>query len=174
MAIIGQNILGSGVNFKIDVYKGAGAYVCGEETSLLNSMAGLRPSPRSRPPFPSQRGFLGKPTAIFNVETLANFPAIISRGGEWFSKIGSPESPGNKLFCLSGNVNNPGVYELPLGIKLGELIDQYGGGVQGEFKAALPGGVASRLVSDLNLSLDYKSVSRAGQQSGSRFDHSDK
>jgi NADH-quinone oxidoreductase subunit F len=163
---IGKNILGTGFDFNIEIYQGAGAYVCGEETSLLKSMSGLRPSPAHKPPFPAQCGYLGKPTAVFNVETLANFPVILSRGGKWFSGIGSPDSPGTKLFCLSGQVNNPGVFEMPLGTKLSELVDQYGGGVKGEFKAVLPGGVASSLISDFNISLDYKTLAKAGSMLG--------
>jgi len=164
---LGNNILGSKFSFNIQVYKGAGAYVCGEETGLLESMAGNRGSPDCRPPFPAQSGFLGKPTAVNNVETLANIPAIITNGGDWYSKIGSPDSPGPKLYCLSGQVNKPGVYELPMGITLRELIENYGGGVKGEFKAALPGGVSSSLLTTLDVKLDYKSVAKAGSMLGS-------
>jgi len=164
---LGDNILGSGFSFTIQVYKGAGAYVCGEETALIESMEGNRGAPDCRPPFPAQSGFLGKPTAVNNVETLANITAIITKGGDWYSKIGSPDSPGPKLFCLSGQVNKPGVYELPLGITLRELIENYGGGVRGEFKAVLPGGVSSSLLTDLNVKLDYKSVAKAGSMLGS-------
>lgn len=166
LGFLGKNILGTGFDFNIEIFQGAGAYVCGEETSLLKSMSGLRPSPVHKPPFPAQSGYLGKPTAILNVETLANFPIILDRGGAWFSKTGSPDSPGTKLFCLSGQVNNPGVFELPLGTNLHELIDQYGCGVKGEFKAVLPGGVASSLISDIEISLDYKSLIRAGSMLG--------
>lgn len=164
---LGSNILGSGFSFDIQIYKGAGAYVCGEETALLESMEGNRGCPDCRPPFPAQAGFLDKPTAVNNVETLANIPAIITNGGDWYSKIGSPNSPGPKLFCLSGQVNRPGVYELPLGITLRELIEDYGGGVKGEFKAALPGGAASGLLTDLDVKLDYRSVASAGSMLGS-------
>jgi NADH-quinone oxidoreductase subunit F len=164
---LGDNILGSGFSFNIQLYKGAGAYVCGEETALLESMQGYRGSPDCRPPFPAQSGFLGKPTAVNNVETLANIPTIITNGGDWYSKIGSPDSPGPKLFCLSGHVNKPGVYELPLGITLRELIESYGGGVKGGFKAVLPGGVSSSLLTNLDVKLDYKSVAKAGSMLGS-------
>jgi NADH:ubiquinone oxidoreductase subunit F (NADH-binding) len=166
---LGKNILNSGFSFQIMIYKGAGAYVCGEETSLLQSMAGLRGNPDClpRPPFPAQKGFLDKPTTVNNVETLANIPHIVNRGARWFAGIGSPESPGPKLFCLSGHINKPGLYELPLGITLRELIDKYGGGVRGEFKAALTGGVSSSLIEDLDIKLDYKSVARAGGMLGS-------
>ena len=155
---LGENILGTGFCFNINVYHGAGSYVVGEETALTRSMTGLRPSPGARPPYPVQKGFLDKPTVVNNVETLANIPGIIQRGGDWYAGIGNPDYPGTKLFCLSGNVNKPGVYELPFGLTLGELINNYGNGVQGKLKAVLPGGVASGLVNDLNIKLDYKSL----------------
>jgi NADH-quinone oxidoreductase subunit F len=163
---LGKNILATGFGFDIELYKGGGAYICGEETSLLKSMSGLRPSPSNKPPFPSQSGYLGKPTAVSNVETLANFPVILSKGGEWYSKIGCPESPGTKLFCLSGQVNNRGVFEMPLGTTLGELIEQCGGGVKGEFKAAFPGGVTSNLITNLDIRLDNSSLKKAGSMLG--------
>jgi len=155
---LGNNILGTGYCLDILVYRGAGSYIVGEETALLRSMAGERPSPRARPPYPVQRGFLGKPTVVNNVETLANIPAIVQNGGDWYSKIGNPEYPGTKLFCLSGSVNRPGVYELPIGVTLRELINGYGNGVSGVLKAVLPGGVASGLVNDLDIKMDYKSL----------------
>lgn len=164
---LGNNILGSNFSFNVQLYKGAGAYVCGEETALLESMEGNRGCPDCRPPFPVESGFLGKPTAVNNVETLCNIPAIMINGGDWYSRIGSPDFPGPKLFCLSGQVNKPGVYELPMGTTLQELIQNYGGGIKGEFKAALPGGVSSCLLTDLDVKLDYKSVARAGSMLGS-------
>jgi NADH-quinone oxidoreductase subunit F len=164
---LGNNILGSGFSFDIQIYRGAGAYVCGEETALLESMEGNRGCPDCRPPFPAQSGFMGKPTAVNNIETLANIPTIITNGGDWYSGIGSPNSPGPKLFCLSGQVNRPGVYELPLGITLRELIEGSGGGVKGGFKAVLPGGVSSSLLTDLDVELDYRGVASAGSMLGS-------
>lgn len=164
---LGGNILGSNFSFDIQLYQGAGAYVCGEETTLFESMEGKRGYAKERPPFPTQYGFMGKPTTINNVETLCNIPAIITNGGDWYSKIGNPDSPGPKLYCLSGHVNKPGVYELPIGITLRELIENYGGGVRGEFKAALPSGVSSNLLTDLDVKLDYKSVANAGSMLGS-------
>jgi len=163
---LGSNILSSGFSFGIEIYKGAGAYVCGEETSLIESMSGMRPNPTSRPPFPAQAGFLGKPTVINNVETLANIPSIITHGGLWYSRIGSPDSPGPKLFSLSGHINKPGVYEIPLGVTLRELIESYGCGIRGEFKAALPGGLSSKLITNLDVKLDYKNVAQAGSSLG--------
>jgi NADH-quinone oxidoreductase subunit F len=163
---LGNNILGTGYCLDLLVYKGAGSYIVGEETALLRSMAGERPSPRARPPYPVQRGFLGKPTVVNNVETLANIPAIVSRGGDWYSGIGNPEYPGTKLFCLSGNVNRPGVYELPIGVTLRELIDEHGNGVIGELKAVLPGGISSGLVNDLDIKMDYKSLAQVNSLLG--------
>jgi len=164
---LGENILNSNFSFDLEVYCGAGAYVCGEETTLFESLEGKRGCSRERPPFPTQSGYMNKPTAINNVETLCNLPAIINNGAEWYSKIGSPNSPGTKLFCISGQINRPGVYELPMGITLRELIENYGGGAKGEFKAALPGGVSSNLLTDLDVKLDYKSVADAGSMLGS-------
>jgi len=164
---LGENILGSSFSFDIQLYQGAGSYVCGEETTLFESMEGKRGQSRERPPFPAQFGFMGKPTVINNVETLCNVPAIITNGGDWYSRIGSPDSPGPKLYCLSGQVNKPGVYELPMGITLRELVENHGGGVKGELKAVLPGGVSSSLLTDLNVKLDYKGVREAGSMLGS-------
>ena len=165
--MLGENILGSDFSFDIQIFKGAGAYVCGEETSLFESMGGGRATSREKPPFPTQFGVYGKPTVINNVETLSNVPSIILNGGDWYSQIGSPDSPGPKLFCLSGHVNKPGVYELPLGTSLKELVETYGGGVKGRFKAVLPGGVSSSFLDTLDVKLDYKSVMEAGSMLGS-------
>ena len=164
---IGKNILGSGFSYELQVRCGAGAYVCGEEMTLFESLEGKRGYPRERPPFPTHSGFMGKPTVINNVETLCNIPAIMINGGDWYSKIGGPDSPGTKLFCLSGHVNKPGVYELPMGITLRKLIEKYGGGVKGKFKGVLPGGVSSSLLTNLDVKLDYKSVADAGSMLGS-------
>ena len=130
--------------FHTDIYihKGAGAYICGEESSLMNSIEGKRPYPRVKPPFPAQNGLWGCPTTINNVETITNIPAIINNGWEWFSKIGEPKHPGTILYGLSGHINKPGVYELPSGTLLTDLIFKYGGGVPGNKKVlcVIPGG----------------------------------
>lgn len=133
-----------GSDFSCDIYihKGAGAYICGEESSLMNSIEGKRPYPRVKPPFPAQNGLWGCPTTINNVETISNIPAIINNGGEWFSKIGEPRHPGTLLFGISGHVNKPGVYEVPSGVLLTDLIYKYAGGVPGnkKIKCVIPGG----------------------------------
>ncbi len=164
---LGDDIRGSGFSFEITVYRGAGSYVCGEETALLQSMEGGRGTPTSRPPFPAQRGFLGHPTALNNVETLSKIPWIVTHGGQRYAKLGSPDSPGTKIFSLAGHVNKPGFHELYMGLTLGELIEDYGDGVKGEFKAALPGGVSSRLLTNLDTKLGYRSVAEAGSMLGS-------
>ncbi len=167
--LLGENILASGFSFEIDLYRGAGAYVCGEETALLDSLEGKKGQSRVKPPFPTFVGFNNKPTVLNNVETFANIPEIILKGGEWFSQIGSELSPGTKLYCLSGDVNTPGVYEIPTGISLRELIEKYGNGVQGRLKAILPGGVSSSLLTsrDLDVAMDYHSIQKAGSMLGS-------
>lgn len=139
---IGKNICGSGYSVEMYVHTGAGAYICGEETSLMNSLEGKRGYPRVKPPFPAVSGVWGYPTTINNIETLANIPEIINKGGEWFSKIGEPKHPGTLLFGVSGHVNKPGVYELPTGIPLMTLINEYSGGVKDgkEIKMVIPGG----------------------------------
>ncbi len=166
---LGKNILGSNFSFTINLYRGAGAYVCGEETALLDSLEGKKGQSRVKPPFPTFVGFENKPTVLNNVETFANIPQILANGGDWFSKIGSPRSPGTKLYCLSGDVNKPGVYELPTDITLKEIIEKYGLGVKGKLKAVLPGGVSSNLLTnkELNVTMDYPSVQEAGSMLGS-------
>lgn len=135
-----------GTDFKTDIFihKGAGAYICGEESSLMNSIEGQRGYPRIKPPFPAQNGLWGNPTTINNVETIANIPAILEKGSEWFASIGEPKHPGTILYGLSGHINNPGVYELPTGTLLSDLIYQYGGGVPGnkKIKCIIPGGTS--------------------------------
>jgi NADH-quinone oxidoreductase subunit F len=142
---VGEKMTGIlGGNFLCDIYvhKGAGAYICGEESSLMNSLEGKRGYPRVKPPFPAQNGLWGCPTTINNVETIANIPAIINKGWEWFSKIGEPKHPGTLLYGVSGHVNKPGVYELPTGVLLTDLIYKYAGGVPGnkKIKCVIPGG----------------------------------
>jgi NADH-quinone oxidoreductase subunit F len=139
---VGQKIAGSGFNTEMYIHQGAGAYICGEESSLMNSIEGGRGYPRVRPPFPAQYGLWGCPTTINNVETISNVPLILSRGWEWYSKIGAPKHPGLLLFGVSGHVNKPGVYELPTGELLTDLIYKYAGGVPGDkrIKAVIPGG----------------------------------
>ncbi len=134
--------LGGNYSVNIYVHKGAGAYICGEESALMNSLEGKRGYPRVKPPFPAQNGLWGCPTTINNVETITNVPAIINKGWEWFSKIGEPKHPGTILYGLSGHVNKPGVYELPSGTLLTDLIYNYGGGVPGNKKilCVIPGG----------------------------------
>jgi len=139
---IGKNILGSNFSTEIYIHKGAGAYICGEESGLMESIQGNRGYPRVKPPFPAQNGLWGCPTTINNVETIANVPVIIQRGGEWYSRIGAPKLPGTLLFGVSGHVNKPGIYELPTGVLLTDLIYKYAGGVRGnkKIKAVIPGG----------------------------------
>lgn len=137
-----KETFGSQFSCNIFIHKGAGAYICGEESSLMNSIEGKRPYPRVKPPFPAQFGLWGCPTTINNVETISNIPAIMNKGWEWFSKIGEPKHPGTLLFGVSGHVNKPGVYELPSGVLLTDLIYKYAGGVPGnkKIKCVIPGG----------------------------------
>jgi NADH-quinone oxidoreductase subunit F len=171
--VLGPNALGSGFDLKIHVFRGAGAYICGEETALLESLEGRRPMPRSRPPFPAVQGLYDRPTVINNVETLANVPHILARGAAWYNTIGvPPKNTGPKIFCLSGCVNKPGNYELPLGsVTFRELIEQYGGGTPGgrRVKGVLPAGISAPIVPEANLDtkLDYDSVAAAGSMLGS-------
>ena len=169
---LGANILGSGTTINIYVHAGAGAYICGEETALLESLEGKRGLPRIKPPFPATHGLYQKPTVVNNVETLANIPHILNKGAEWFANIGSPpKSSGTRVFCLSGHVKNPGNYEVPMGITFRELIYEHAGGMRSEkpLKAFIPGGAsASFLTPDhLEVKLDFESVAMAGSMLGS-------
>lgn len=169
---LGSNILGSGFSLELLVTRGAGAYICGEETALLESLEGNRPMPRSRPPFPAVVGLYGKPTVINNVETLCNVPHILKNGAEWYASIGGPpRNTGTKIYSLSGCVNSPGNYELPLGITIRELIYEHGSGVLGDraVKAVIPGGTSAAMLGadKLDLKLDFDSVSQAGSMLGS-------
>ena len=152
---------------KIHVALGHGAYICGEETALIESLEGKRGMPRLKPPFPTEMGFRNKPTLMHNVETACCVPAIVMRGGEWFKGLGRTE-PGSKLYCVSGNVNRPGVYELPLGVNLDELVEA-AGGYEGEPKAFSPGGASSGFLpmKFRDLPLDYKNLADVGSMLGS-------
>ena len=167
---LGKNVLLSGFDIDMKLYIGAGAYICGEETGLLESIEGKKGEPRPKPPFPAQVGLFGCPTIVNNVETLACVPHIINNGADWFASIGTPRNTGTKIFGLSGHVNNPGLYELPLGINLFELIEQYGGGIPGgrKIKAVSPGGSSSAVFSadELDIAMDFDTVAAAGSMLG--------
>ncbi len=167
---LGENILLSGFDLDMKLYIGAGAYICGEETGLLESIEGKKGEPRPKPPFPAQVGLFGCPTIVNNVETLACVPHIINNGADWFASIGTPRNTGTKIFGLSGHVNKPGLYELPLGINLLELIEEYGGGIpQGrKVKAVSPGGSSSAVFSadELDIAMDFDTVAAAGSMLG--------
>ena len=141
---LGNNVLGSGFACHITVHRGAGAYICGEETALLNSLEGLRGQPRLKPPFPAVKGLFGNPTIVNNVETLMNVPFIVDKGGAWFNDLGMGRSGGTRMVCVSGHVNKPGVFELPIGVNFNQLINEVCGGVwKGrKVKAVIPGGVS--------------------------------
>lgn len=168
---LGKNILGSGFDLDIGIYRGGGAYVCGEETSLMESVEGKRANPRLKPPFPASVGLYKNPTVINNVETLSNLSHIVLNGGEWYAGIGMPKSTGTKIFSISGHVNRPGNYELPMGIPLRELIYDHGGGIKDgrKLKAVIPGGVSTPvLTADMvDVKMDYESLYEAGSLLGS-------
>ncbi len=169
--LLGQNIFDSGFDFNITIRKGAGAFVCGEETALIASLEGKRGMPRSRPPFPANSGYLGKPTNINNVETLANIPLIIGKTGKVYSETGTENSTGTKIFALAGDVQNTGLVEVPMGITLREIIFDIGGGIPGgrKFKAAQMGGPSGGCVPEkyLDLPIDYESLKEVGAIMGS-------
>ena len=169
--LMGENILGSDFSFDIEIRLGAGAFVCGEETALLASIEGNRGMPRPRPPFPAVKGLWGRPTVINNVETLANIPVIINRGAEWFSKIGTADSKGTKVFALTGKVNNSGLIEVPMGTTLREIIFEIGGGIKDgrQFKAAQTGGPSGGIIPPqfLDTPIDYGSLAKIGSIMGS-------
>ena len=169
--LLGQNILGSGFDFDLEIRMGSGAFVCGEETALLTSIEGNRGEPRPRPPFPAVQGLWGKPTVLNNVETYANVPAIILNGGPWFAAQGTEKSRGTKVFALAGTIQNSGLVEVPVGTPLGDLIYDIGGGIPGgkEFKAAQIGGPSGGCIpkQHLNVALDYECLSELGAIMGS-------
>lgn len=168
---LGKDILGTGFNFDIEIRYGAGAFVCGEETALIHSMEGKRGEPTLKPPFPAESGYLGKPTNVNNVETLANIPIILTKGAEWFSSIGTEKSKGTKVFALAGKINNVGLIEVPMGTTLREIIYDIGGGVKNgkKFKAVQTGGPSGGCLTEkhLDIPIDYESLTAAGSMMGS-------
>jgi bidirectional [NiFe] hydrogenase diaphorase subunit len=169
--LLGNRILESGFNFRVDIRIGAGAFVCGEETALMASIEGKRGTPRPRPPFPAEAGLWGMPTLINNVETFANVPAIVLRGGQWFSSIGTEKSKGTKVFALAGKIVNTGLIEVPMGMTLREIIFDIGGGIPDgkQFKAAQTGGPSGGCIpaQHLDLPVDYESLAGVGSIMGS-------
>ena len=169
--LLGKNILGSGFDFDIDVRLGAGAFVCGEETALLNSVMGMRGEPRPRPPFPANEGLWNKPTVINNVETMANIPTIIRKGADWFASMGTEKSKGTKVFALAGKINNNGLAEVPMGTTIGEIVFDIGGGIPDgkKYKAVQTGGPSGGCIpiQYLNTPVDYESLAELGTIMGS-------
>lgn len=171
--LLGDHLFGTDYSLQIYTHLGAGAYICGEETAMLESLEGKLGQPRLRPPFPPSYGVFGKPTIVNNVETLANVPLIISRGVEWYRTMGTEKSPGSKIFSLSGRINKPGNYELPLGTTFRELIFNHGGGIPDgkQIKAIMAAGASSSLIiandEALDTPMDYESVPNVGAQLGS-------
>jgi NADH-quinone oxidoreductase subunit F len=168
---LGKDILGSGFHFDMTVHRGAGAYICGEETGLIESLEGHRGQPRVKPPFPAVVGVFGGPTVVNNVETLACVPLIMKNGAEWFRSFGTPKNTGPKLYCVSGSVRKPGVYEFPMGITLKELIYDHCGGILGDrkLKAVIPGGASAPMLlpDEIDLPLNFDAVMKAGSMLGS-------
>ncbi len=174
---LGDNLFGTGYSLRLKTHLGAGAYICGEETALLESIEGKRGQPRVRPPFPAVVGLFDKPTVINNVETLTNLPAIIEKGAAWYKSLGTEKSPGVKIFSLSGNVNRPGNYELPLGTTFRELIYTCGAGLSEgrELKAIMPAGASSSIIrvdetnfdKVMDIAMDYENVQSVGSLLGS-------
>ncbi|WP_428603837.1 NADH-quinone oxidoreductase subunit NuoF [Sedimenticola sp.] len=168
---LGANLLGSGFDFQLHSHLGGGAYVCGEETALLESIEGKKGQPRYKPPFPAHFGLYGRPTIINNTESLASIPVIMEKGGEWFKKLGVENSGGSKLFSISGNLNNPGVFEIPLGTPFSELLEMAGGMKDGrKIKAVIPGGSSAPIIPGdqmMDLTMDYDAIAKAGSMLGS-------
>lgn len=171
IGVIGEGILESSFNFDVEIKYGAGAFVCGEETALMHSIEGSRGEPTTKPPFPAERGLFNKPTSVNNVETFANVTAIINNGAAWFSSIGTNTSKGTKVFALAGKINNVGLVEVPMGIKLEEIIYEIGGGIKDnkEFKAVQTGGPSGGCIPSmlLNMPIDYESLNAVGSMMGS-------
>ncbi len=169
--LIGKNILGSGFDFELYSHLGAGAYICGEETALMESLEGKKGFPRFKPPFPAVRGLYGKPTTINNTETYASIPVIMEKGAEWFLGLGKPNNGGCKIFSVTGHVNNPGNFEVPLGIPFKDLLEMAGGVRKGHrLKAVIPGGSSMPILPAdviISLDMDFDSIQKAGSGLGS-------
>ena len=170
--LLGENVLGTGLDLEIELFAGQGSYVAGEETAMLESMQGRPAMPRQKPPFyPTDFGLYGKPTLVNNVETLCNVPRILRNGAGWFAQVGTEKCPGTMLFSLSGAVNKPGIYEMPMGAPLRRLIEEFGGGVPRgrKVKAVFPGGPSFAMVTadQLDLPMDFESLKKAGTGLGS-------
>ncbi|MBV9226855.1 MAG: NADH-quinone oxidoreductase subunit NuoF [Acidobacteriaceae bacterium] len=167
---LGQNILGSGYNFELYLHISAGRYICGEETALLNALEGKRAHPRTKPPFPQVSGLFGKPTIVQNVETLCNVHHIVNRGPEWFRGLSRTEDGGTKLYGVSGKVNRPGLWELPLGTTMREIVEEHAGGMRDglRFRGLLPGGASTDFLVEehLDVPMDYTQVQKAGSRLG--------
>ncbi|GAC1683358.1 MAG: hypothetical protein PVS2B2_22480 [Candidatus Acidiferrum sp.] len=168
---LGKNILGTGFDFELVTHTGAGAYECGEESALMESLEGKRGYPRIKPPFPAVVGLYGCPTIINNVETLSTVPAVIREGGEAYANRGTPKNGGTRMLCVAGHVNKPGIYEIPLGMNMRKFIDEIAGGIPGgkKLKAVIPGGSSCPLLSanEIDIPMDYDSVAKAGSMLGS-------
>ena len=167
---LGKNILNSGFDLDMSVHRGAGAYICGEETAMLESLEGKPGNPRLKPPYPAQKGLFGLPTLVHNIETLACIPHIVLRGAEWFAGIGTEESKGPKIYSVSGHVKKPGNYELPLGTTIREIIYEHAGGVRDghQLKAVIPGGASTPVITPeyLDTPMGFETLPRVGSQLG--------
>jgi len=168
--LLGKNIMGSGIDFDVDLHLGAGAYICGEETALLESIEGKKGQPRFKPPFPASYGLYGRPTTINNTETLASIPMILKNGGQWFLELGKPNNGGSKIFSVSGHVNKPGNFEVDMGTPFAELLEMAGGVLEGrKLKAVIPGGSSTPVVPAdvmMQTDMDYDSIGKAGSMLG--------
>ncbi len=167
---LGKNILGTGFNLDMHLHTGVGRYMCGEETALLNALEGKRATPRAKPPFPQVSGLYGKPTIVNNVETFCCVPHIVNKGAAWFRSLSKSEDAGTKLYGVSGKVNRPGIWELPMGVTVRELLEEHAGGMRKGlgFKGALPGGASTDFLTSehLDVKMDFKSVAEAGSRLG--------
>jgi len=167
---LGASVFGSGFALDLSIHRSGGRYICGEETALLNALEGKRAQPRTKPPFPPASGAWGRPTIVNNVETLCNVPGIVRHGGEWFQDLGIGEDAGTKLFGVSGRGNNPGLWELPIGTTIREIIEVHAGGMQDGYKlrGILPGGASTDFLTDdhLDLAMDYGTIAQAGSRMG--------